>query len=314
MDVHTATPIYLHPLKEPTDLVATSSPRNSAMGRGAQVEQVNKEITTPECVSPTSEVSIAEPERCKHGMNEAWCAICKKQSIGDCVDARGTSRPYKQSKKKRTKDKPWCGFSCCMECGESFLDKETQQPTILEFAFCNEKDVKQGKCKRAWLAEHKPYCELLKSEPRFQQVTPEDVDWAERQSAFPHRRPMSAKKLAEFFENDKRQREKQYEHDRALQALAHSLGDEWAATHPEMEATKKANRLCGGKSSDHSAGDQQRSNQIQDAQRKRVSPTKTTCLHCDTTFEARKGTKYCLKGSCRQRHHEEVNAAKDTRS
>jgi hypothetical protein len=108
--------------------------------------------------------------------------------------------------------------------------------------------------------EYTPAC-LMRAVYRFHQVTPEDVAWAETQSAFNHSltMPRPARNYdpelgmyvlqngkprkepticyAAFFAKHRQRREAQYANDRALQALAESLGDEWAAAHPKMEAS-----------------------------------------------------------------------------
>jgi hypothetical protein len=64
-----------------------------------------------------------------------------------------------------TTDKPRARFSRCMECGEEFVDGDGE-PTISEFAFCDESLLQQGDCKREWLKGHLPACELPKQEPK----------------------------------------------------------------------------------------------------------------------------------------------------
>ncbi len=84
------------------------------------------------------------------------------------------------------RDRPWGGlFSSCQKCG-----KEFESP--IGFAFCGERELTQGDCKKAWLSKHHLTCERRKPAPRFHEVTEEDVDWATRPSL--NKRKVTAKK------------------------------------------------------------------------------------------------------------------------
>jgi hypothetical protein len=104
---------------------------------------------------------------------------------------------YQVASKTYKTDKPWSGlsFSNCIECGKEFVDGKSE-PELRGVAFCGETDRSQGTCKASWLAKHPAQCELPRPEPRFQQVTPEDVAWGERQG-LNHSNP-SARTLAAY--------------------------------------------------------------------------------------------------------------------
>lgn len=184
--------------------------------------------------------------------------------------------------------------------------------------------------------------------PRFHQVTPEDVAWAERQSAFPRERLMSPAELAKFFEDHRKRREAQYTKQHELQVLAHSLGDEWATTHPEMEASmsffapakltliaaaRERALRSGGKrvmktsfaAEDDSQGKNGanwdgpgdksgdclgRGNYKKERSKdyQPVPPKLAACLYCGKELAARKGTKYCLRTDHRQRHWDQQHS------
>ena len=99
-------------------------------------------------------------------------------------------RPFRL---KRTKATPQ--YSRCKQCGTPFtiLVNEVEKLTLSQFAFCNETLLTSGECKRAWLAAHPV---LKQPSPRFNQITPEDVDWAERQASL---RDLSAERVPTNF-------------------------------------------------------------------------------------------------------------------
>ena len=280
---------------------------------------------------------------------------------GDVVTFQGKRYIVRKAVARRAVDDGDLGI----ECGDDYfvtlvggIRDISVSSSLLTFVAKGQPSVKKQRQKRykpdveptavewdeKWIAPwmEKRACELPKPEVRFHQVTPEDVYWATKQQAFSHPRPMSASTLANFFEKHRLRREAQYENERRLQALAHSLGDEWASTHPEMEvslsyfAPKKLMTIfhakaesCGGRrvsthrpieeNVDYSdGGDSSSDKSVNDCRasavtgKKRperyVPPATANCLQCGGVFTARKGTKFCPTKDCRQRHHE-LNAA-----
>lgn len=113
------------------------------------------------------------PSNCKHGLLDICCAICKKQNEGGTVDARGSSKTYQLTHRLQW-DKPWSSFRRCAECAQEFVN-QNNEPIFSQVAL-------HDKCKESWLAKHPDQCDLSQPTPRFQQVTPEDVDWCARPS------------------------------------------------------------------------------------------------------------------------------------
>lgn len=72
--------------------------------------------------------------------------------------------------------KPEQQFSRCLFCNTEFTDAKGKS-TLSSFAFCGETLYKVGNCKRLWLAS-RHVAQPVK--PKFNMVTPEDVDHAER--------------------------------------------------------------------------------------------------------------------------------------
>jgi hypothetical protein len=61
---------------------------------------------TPEFLRRAHLLSIhCDVDPCNHGLQPAWCSLCKEQNNGGCVDARGTAKAYRKRKKLK-KDHP----------------------------------------------------------------------------------------------------------------------------------------------------------------------------------------------------------------
>jgi hypothetical protein len=113
--------------------------------------------------------------KCKHGLREDWCATCKEQNDDGCVDSRGTAKAYKQVKKHR-KDQVTQDVLYPSER----IVYEATSPAVVERRSVADGDKLSDTLQV--LFHHKKV--------QFHQVTPEDVAWAERQTAFPHTRTM----------------------------------------------------------------------------------------------------------------------------
>ena len=143
--------------------VYTHSQCDSLIGQIAA--QIRKQPVT---IKPTAEVVskpsnypsvLKEDINCKHGLMKICCVICKEQN-GELVDARSTAKAY-TNRKRFKKDHPHAA----------------PPPGLSD----NEE------------ASLRSIFDAKRVEPRFQQVTPEDVDWAERQTPFPHSQSMPRK-------------------------------------------------------------------------------------------------------------------------
>lgn len=360
---------------QPTRLIWNYTPASgSILGQIISRQRPTYDLE-PKCTAPT----VAAPVNCKHGLREDWCAIClKKESprqnaalLSEHVwrplpyanhnpialtplcknakrvsDARGTkersiSRPLKQR------------ISRCLDCGNPFVDGNGK-PTLSRFEFCGETILTTGPCKLAWLARHPSVCEIPKSESRLQQVTPEDVDWAKRQTAVPHSETMPrkaanfcaelgmyvqenwkprdgstssiyAKLVADYVEKSVREWAMDIEFQRTHPKNYCRTQDKasiWLVKlgtisdkSPDNGGKRVSTNGCSGTENDGVAIDRcskdRRDNKHFNAQQpwKYLSATIGRCLRCGVKFAARKGTKFCLGGNCRKRHHEEQGQA-----
>jgi len=145
----------------------------SRLGQIIAADAVQR-LLASQWTAPTFEV--AAPVNCKHGLREDWCAFCKP-----CWDYLAPKKPMEakrsyQQQKKRKKD-------FALSTGGVLYPSEriAQEGTD---------KVKPG-ADTLWSIV--PACDLPKPEARFHQVTPEDVDWCERQSAFAHSHAMPRK-------------------------------------------------------------------------------------------------------------------------
>jgi hypothetical protein len=157
----------------------------------ADVSRLGRVLVALRSAAPSSklgdilaaEAAVTPSVKCKHGLREDWCAICK--AYNDCVDSRGTAKPYKQSK-NRKKDHIKRGV---LYPSERIPQEDTITPgsdTLWNIVpacelhhWCGPNHCEQG-------SAHCPH------RVRFNQVTPEDVAWCERQSTFPRLRVSAA--------------------------------------------------------------------------------------------------------------------------
>lgn len=307
-------------------LLREFSGSDSNLGKILYAEALRQWLAASTWSSPTLEAAPTPSVKCKHGLREAWCAICKAPN--DCVDSRGTAPVYKDKAQVICKTKNQ-QFARCLECGEQFVDAE-DKPTLSQFEFCGETPLTNGPCKKVWLGKHQPAC-LIRS-VRFHTVTPEDVAWAKREPlaggvrrlpglrdgsllrlrkkceacqrhvAAQHNSVRCAAKLLATQQSAAMKREAQRQH---LQGdLAQSRFEEknivFVGGGVSLEAIEGFNNSPRPNHSDQREKDLMRWAQ----QRSRIGvAVGATCLRCTTPITKRNGTKYC-SDNCRKRHHE----------
>jgi hypothetical protein len=270
------------------------------------------EIIAPTWVTPTFEVIPAAPGKCKHGLREDWCSICTQRN--GCVDSRGSAPSYKQSKNRKKDhvtqgaDTLWYIVPVCelhFECGHN-------------------------RCK-----QNSTHCPRS---VRFHAVTPEDVAWSSRQSAFPHSQPMprtlknycvSCTEMVTDGDTVLRETRGMYlpiEHDCRVHAVAwvptitknvvvvrptKFRSDEAAQNHFENKLVtfvgdgaelEVIDSFKYNPRSNHS--DRREKELMMWAQRSQVGVViGPTCLRCTAPIGKRKGAKYC-SDDCRKRDFE----------